>query len=252
MHPLTRIATLEEVLDFITCYSDNEIFINIETKLDPRVPHETYPPSLYATDIIPTIERKGFANRTLIQSFDFRTLFLFRDMWPQYPLVALTDPVTIAQDEDGSYPWLGGIQLDSSEYNHDWVLASYATGARIVGPWDGNGTSISSPDWVPFTTKEIVDRAHGLGMEVHPWTVDGVDTINAMIEWGVDEIVSNYPERVIEIAKRRGMSLGRRGRDREMGIVEEDKWRAKREKCLVNIDWVGPVGQQDEDKKSEL
>lgn len=103
---------------------------------------------------------------------------------------------------------------------------------------------------MPFTTKAIVDRAHELGMEVHPWTVDGVDTINAMIDWGVDEIVSNYPERVIEVAKRRGMSLGRRGRDREMGQVEEDIWKEKREKCLVNIDWVRPVHMEED--KSEL
>lgn len=239
MHPLTRIATLEEVLDFILCYTDKDIYINIETKLDPRYPEETYPPSLYVTDIIPIIERKGFADRTLIQSFDFRTLFAFAQHWPQYPLVALTDPVTILQADDGSYPWLGGIQLDSPEYNHDWVLAAHATGAKILGPWDGNGTSVDHEDWVPFTTQAVVDRAHALGMEVHPWTVDHVATINRMIDYGCDEIVSNYPERVIEIARRRGMELGRRDREVEMG--RDNGLSVMRDKCLVNLDWVGPV-----------
>ena len=124
----------------------------------------------------------------------------------------MLDPVTILQADDGSYPWLGGIQLDSEEYNHDWVLASAATGAKIIGPWHGNGTGILDPEYVPFTTRDVVERSHALGMEVHPWTVDDEHTISKLIDDGCDSIISNYPEKVISVGKHRGLEVGRERR----------------------------------------
>lgn len=69
--------------------------------------------------------------------------------------------------------------------------------------------TVNSPGYTPFTTKEIVDEAHGLDMQVIPWTVDYEVTISKLLDDGVDSIISNYPERVIAVARQRGLSVGR-------------------------------------------
>jgi glycerophosphoryl diester phosphodiesterase len=130
------------------------------------------------------------------------------EKFPSMPLVALLDPVTIAQAADGSFPWLGGIQLDT-EFGGDWVAAAASLGSVILGPWHGNGTSSNTVGYEPFTTKDVVDRAHAAGMRVFPWTADDESTISKLIDDGVDGIISNYPERVMWVGKQRGMSVGR-------------------------------------------
>ena len=208
MHAGTRIPTLEEVLDLITCYGDDGVTINLETKLDPERRNETLSVETYIDRIVPILQAKGFAERTYIQSFDWRTLIGIHEKFPSIPIVALLDTTTVVPVADGSFPWLGGIQLDT-EFDNDWVAAAASIGSKVLSPWHGNGTSVNSPDYEPFTTKDVVDRAHAAGMQVIPWTVDTEVTISKLIDDGVDAIISNYPERVIWVGKQRGLSVGR-------------------------------------------
>ena len=48
----------------------------------------------------------------------------------------------------------------------------------------------------PDLTPEVVGEAHAAGLEVHVWTPDDPDDIEAARRKGVDAITSNYPERV--------------------------------------------------------
>lgn len=72
---------------------------------------------------------------------------------------------------------------------------------------DAGGT-ISQPDYVPFTTRQLVEKAHSLGMMVTPWTVDDESTIQKVILDGVDGVISNYPLRVGWVASHLGYTLG--------------------------------------------
>jgi glycerophosphoryl diester phosphodiesterase len=209
VHGPTRIATLEEVLDLINCY-DEGVAINLETKLDPLNANETLPVEKYITDLWPIIQRKGLANRTTIQSFDWRTLVGIHERFPEVTLVALLDDITTLFNEAvGGYPWLGGVDLDA--LNGDWIAAAHSIGAKVVSPVHGvppEGTP-DTPGYQPFVTREVVKRAHGLGMIVAPWTVDYEVTANKMIDDGVDVIISNYPEKVMWVGQQRGLSMGR-------------------------------------------
>ena len=40
-----------------------------------------------------------------------------------------------------------------------------------------------------------------------PWTVNAPADIDRLIGWGVDGIISDYPNRVREVMKARGMAL---------------------------------------------
>jgi len=54
---------------------------------------------------------------------------------------------------------------------------------------------IFSPHY-SVTTREIVDKAHKHGLEVHVWTVDDKSMIEEMKRLNVDGITTNYPDLV--------------------------------------------------------
>ncbi|KAL1631532.1 hypothetical protein SLS54_000293 [Diplodia seriata] len=208
MHPGTKIATLEEVLELVNCYGDDGVTINLETKLDPTTPEQTWPVEKYL-DLIPLLQKHALLERTTIQSFDWRTLVRIHDRYPTVPIVALLDDTTVVPDANGTYPWLGGLNLD--DYDGDWVAAAAAIGSSVVSPVHGfpSNLTVNSPGYTPFTTKDVVDEAHELGMKVIPWTVDYEVTISKLLDDGVDAIISNYPERVMAVARQRDLSVGR-------------------------------------------
>ncbi|KAK9372288.1 PLC-like phosphodiesterase [Lipomyces chichibuensis] len=210
LHTKTRIATLEEVLDLIDCYGDKQIGINLETKLDPDNQNETLPVDKYINDIIPILQKRGFASRTTIQSFDWRTLIGIKKKFPEIVTVALLDQTTIVP-VDGTYPWLGGVDL--GEFDGDWVAAAASIGASILSPVHGfpSNETVNTPGYEPFLTENVVWRSHRLGMSVIPWTIDHEVTIAKLIDDGVDGIISNYPERVMCVGRERRGSSGRTG-----------------------------------------
>ena len=64
--------------------------------------------------------------------------------------------------------------------------------------------------WSPFhgnLTAEDLKTAQGLGLQVIPWTVNDPADIDRLIGWGVDGIISDYPDRVRVRMAARGMAL---------------------------------------------
>jgi glycerophosphoryl diester phosphodiesterase len=133
-------------------------------------------------------------------------LIAIKKKWPGTVTVALLDDTTTVPDQNGIYPWLGGVKL----VNGDWVAVAASIGAGILSPVHclPSNVSVNTPGYTPFITKQKVSQAHHLGMKVVPWTVDYEVTISKLIDDGVDSVISNYPERVMWIAKQRGLSSG--------------------------------------------
>jgi glycerophosphoryl diester phosphodiesterase len=48
-----------------------------------------------------------------------------------------------------------------------------------------------------------VDRAHALGIAVNVWTVDDPEQIRALVEMGVDAIITNVPSMCREVLSER-------------------------------------------------
>jgi glycerophosphoryl diester phosphodiesterase len=59
------------------------------------------------------------------------------------------------------------------------------------------GAKTWSPDYRALT-KAVLDDAHAAGMRVVVWTVNDPADIARLIGWGVDGIISDYPDRVLE------------------------------------------------------
>jgi len=146
---------------------DTRVRFNIETKLLPTHADETVGPEAFARALIAEFRKAGMTQRAVIQSFDYRTLKIVEKEAPEIETVYLTE----AKDSDPA--------------------RVHALGAKI---W--------SPD-MKAITPEKVSQAHKLGMRVVVWTANEPAEIASMIDAGVDGIISDYPERVIEALNKR-------------------------------------------------
>ncbi|MCB0402444.1 MAG: hypothetical protein KDD41_10200 [Flavobacteriales bacterium] len=52
-----------------------------------------------------------------------------------------------------------------------------------------------------YATKAIIDKVHEFGKELHVWTVNDPETIEKLIERGVDGIISDYPNLLFKYRK---------------------------------------------------
>ena len=50
-------------------------------------------------------------------------------------------------------------------------------------------------------------EAQSLGLQVIPWTVDSPADMERLIGWGVDGLITDYPDRLRTILRAHGMPL---------------------------------------------
>ena len=160
----TRIPKLA---DLFAMTRDSKVRFNIETKLLPAHPDETVGPEAFARALIAEFRKAGVTKRAVIQSFDYRTLKIVEREAPEIETVYLT------------------------EITHAVPEQVHAAGAKI---W--------SPDFHAITPY-VMNEVRRLGLRVVVWTPNEPADIEQMIDAGVDGIISDYPERVIEVLKRR-------------------------------------------------
>ncbi len=58
---------------------------------------------------------------------------------------------------------------------------------------------------IPVMTKRFIREAHAKNVKVEPWTVDDPELMKQYIEWGVDGIMTNRPDLMIQILKEMGI-----------------------------------------------
>jgi glycerophosphoryl diester phosphodiesterase len=54
---------------------------------------------------------------------------------------------------------------------------------------------------IPIMTKRFIREAHAKNIKVEPWTVDDPELMRQYIEWGVDGIITDRPDLMVEILK---------------------------------------------------
>ncbi|MGW4330098.1 glycerophosphodiester phosphodiesterase family protein [Nocardia sp. NPDC004573] len=210
--PGARMPLLSEVFDLVRAYHADQVMLNIETKVEAPAPEQTAPREQFVDVVVAEIRRAGIAPQVTIQSFDFATLRLLREAAPDLPVVALTDgPPKLRAGETGASPWLGGMDIDDfpGSLQEKYVAAAAAIGAAAVSPVHGTpqNAAVTDPDYQPFTTKELVRAAHRHGMRVVPWTVDDRPTMTALLDIGVDGLITNRPDVLRALLSDRGYRL---------------------------------------------
>ncbi|MFI6086064.1 glycerophosphodiester phosphodiesterase family protein [Streptomyces sp. NPDC051217] len=203
-----RMLELKDVLNLVKSYKANQVKLNIETKVEAGAPEQTAPRELFVRRVFEEIHRSGIEKQVTIQSFDWGSLKEMHKLAPKYPLVALTNYDFLQVGMDGASPWLGGI--DADDYDGDLVKAASAVpGVTAISPNYGfpqSGT-IADPDFRFYPDKKMISDAHKSGLKVIPWTCDDPATIEALLDMGIDGIITDYPDRVRDIMAERGMRL---------------------------------------------
>jgi len=141
-------------------------FYNIETKSTPQGDGILHPsPNQFAEILANAVTDLGVQRRTVIQSFDVRTLQYLHENHPEFKLALLV--------ENGFSP---AENLDSLGFT----------------------PHIYSPDH-HLVDGSLVDFCQKANMELIPWTVNEIHDMEVLIEMGVDGLISDYPDRFAEL-----------------------------------------------------
>ena len=188
-----RIVELGEVYALADRYGAETVWFNVETKVEEGLAGG--PGSVALTRaVVDEVRQSGRANRTTIQSFDWSTLNLVADISPDLALVALAGtPAELGVGQPGAAPELGGIDID--DFAGSVPRAAAAQGYDVVSPI---ATSV---------TPGMVAEAHQLGLPVIPWTVNEPADMNALMDLGVDGLITDYPARLRAVMADRGLEL---------------------------------------------
>ena len=84
------------------------------------------------------------------------------------------------------------------EKEKDWVLAYLVEKVEVVQEQIkklGFTPSIYSPHFEKVT-QSIVEDCHRLGMKIIPWTVNETEQMKKLVRFGVDGIITDYPNRI--------------------------------------------------------
>lgn len=156
--PGARIPTLDAVLDLARA-APYPVRVSVEIKAGS--PGRAVPLETVADLVVAALRRHGMDGRAIVQSFDPAALRAVRELAPEIPRAILVrDPES-----------------------YDALLESSAA-------------TVLSPKYTDLR-RDDVRRMHARGVEVIPWTVNEPADIRRMIEWGVDGIISDYPDRVL-------------------------------------------------------
>ena len=208
--PGAKMPTLAEVFDLTKRYRASQVKFNIETKVEAGAPEQTAPREQFVDVALREIKSANMMQRVAIQSFDWGALRLMKEREPGIRTVALTNKDFLQVGQPGASPWLGGI--DADDFGGDLVDAASHLGFNAISPVHGTPQDgkVTDAGYVPYVTADMVDRAHAKGMQVIPWTVNDKPTMCALMDTGIDGLITDYPERLREVMSERSLKLPKR------------------------------------------
>ncbi|CAE6538547.1 unnamed protein product [Rhizoctonia solani] len=217
LYPGTKISTLPELFNFLDCADPgHEVELNIESKVDAQFPNLTRSPEDFANAQYKLFKSSKYYGKITYQSFDWRTLILMKKLDPKILRAALVDSTTVYGTNKSTSTWLAGLRPDSfpgATLGVQLAQAAKSIDSNILSPaaTDGSSGSLDPniPGYVSFTTEDMVKEAHRGGMLVKPWTVNRLNIVEQIYGWGVDGIITDYPEVVRRWAVLKGVSVSK-------------------------------------------
>jgi len=167
--PGERIPTLDEVFAMVKAsgyQAAPKVEFNIETKIFPAEPELSPSATDFARLVADAVIRNGMEKRVMVQSFDVRTLKEIKKIAP----AIRTSQLTYEELVD-IVPALKSAKADIWSPNYKWV------------------------------TRESINEAHAAGIQVAPWTINTKKEWDMAIAAGVDAIITDYPEALVEHLK---------------------------------------------------
>lgn len=142
-----------------------KIYYNIETKSNPKGDNIFHPePKEFVDLLIGVLKNTTISDRVYIQSFDVRTLQYLHQKYPEFKTVLLVENKMSIEEN------LKTLGFKPNVYSPEFILLD----------------------------KNKVGFLHKKGIKVIPWTVNNPEDMKRIISFGVDGIISDYPNRYFE------------------------------------------------------
>jgi glycerophosphoryl diester phosphodiesterase len=186
-----RIPTLAALFERVRQLGAHHVRFNIELKIHPGRPDDSPAPDTFVRAVLEVIANHGMGKRVGLQSFDWRIQKIAGQLAPAMPLSYLSAQQPRFNTLSGG-EWTAGLRLADFEDAPGLVAAA---GGRI---WSPNFNDLN---------QHLLQRARTLELRVIPWTVNDIQDMARLIDWGVDGIITDYPDRLRTVMQRRGMSL---------------------------------------------
>ena len=183
--------------DVLALGAGNAVRFNVETKITPTSGADTPDPATFARLAVDVIRNMGMAQRVTLQSFDWRTLLEVKKLAPEIETTCLTiespDFDTVRRRVAAPSPWHAGLAL----WSHGGSVPKLvkAAGCR---------------NWSMFwrnLTPELLAEARAQGLSVLAWTVNEPADMARLVGWGVDGIITDYPDRLRKVLAEKGIPL---------------------------------------------
>ncbi|MFN8300107.1 MAG: glycerophosphodiester phosphodiesterase family protein [Chitinophagales bacterium] len=163
---------LSEVIDtvekYIVANGLAPVHYNIETKSTPDGDNVLHPaPEPFARQLYDMVKSKGVLKRTIIQSFDPRTLQVIHKVDSTATLALLVF------NADGMKKNLNRLGFKPAIYSPNFILVN----------------------------KKLIAACHMQHIKVIPWTVNDADKLKKLQQAGVDGVISDYPNLAIEVCR---------------------------------------------------
>lgn len=158
---------LSDVIDSVEAYTTAKKlppkFYNIETKSQAKTDNIFHPaPAEFVELIMRVIKEKKIEARTIIQSFDVRTLQYLHQHYPYIKTALLIEDAASLQEQ------IDKLGFTPNIYSPEYTLVN------------------------PLLIKQCKERH----MQIIPWTVNDVAKMKELKEMGVDGIITDYPGRI--------------------------------------------------------
>ncbi|MCZ4223085.1 glycerophosphodiester phosphodiesterase family protein [Pedobacter rhodius] len=165
----THIPLLADLIDAvqkdIKANKTKQFFYNIETKCDAKGDGTTNPePAVFVKLLMDIIEKKKIKPYVVIQSFDKRTIQIIHEKYP--------------------------------DVKTSFLVANKKTYEENIADL-GYKPFILSPVW-QMVNEDLIKKAHADGVKVIPWTANKIEEMNALRAMGVDGIISDYPDVLVQ------------------------------------------------------
>ena len=142
------------------------IIYSIETKSEPKDDGIFNPaPKTFVRLLYTELKKQNILNRIIIQSFDVRTLQELRKVDPKIKTSFLVENTT-------------GLKSNLAQLGFD--------------------PTIYSPDF-NLINDTLVKDLHQKNILLIPWTVDEISDMKRLVNMGVDGIITDYPDRAINL-----------------------------------------------------
>jgi glycerophosphoryl diester phosphodiesterase len=160
------------VEDHIKNFTQYEVDYNVEIKSSPEGDTKFHPkPEEFSDMVYNLLDQYLPMSRVVIQSFDFRVLKYWHKKYPEVRLAVLIENIK---------------PISTNLANLGFIPSVYSPYFKLL-------------------TKVKIDYLHNRKIRIIPWTVNDSADMERMKNWGVDGLITDYPDRAAQL----GMGIKR-------------------------------------------